>query len=82
MRCGKRMRRTEKALSLRKRMTDLKRLLLKLNPALQKIVMDKYMGALKGKFGASQKASLKLYKLKTDLKRVKRKIRKKLNKAK
>ena len=79
MRCGKRMRRTEKALSLRKRMTDLKRLLLKLNPALQKIVMDKYMGALKGKFGASQKASLKLYKLKTDLKRVKRKIR---NKAK
>ena len=82
MRCGKRVRRADRALSVSKRMTDLKRLLLKLDPVLQKIVMDKYMGALKGKFGASQKASLKLYKLKTDLKRVKRNIRKKLNKAK
>ena len=77
-----RMRCRQKSLPVSQRMTDLKRLILKLDPALQEIVMSKYMGRLKKRFTTSQKASLKLYKLKTDLKRVKRKIRKKLNKAK
>ena len=67
-------------LSVGQRVGDLKRLILKLSPPLQEIVMRKYMRRIKKRFTLSQRLSLKLYKVKTDLKRMKRKLRKKVAK--
>ena len=75
MRCGR------KGLAINQRMADLKRLILKLDQPLQEIVMTKYMGRLKKKFTLFQRLSLKLYKVKTDLKRQKRRVRKKFTKS-
>ena len=77
-----RMRCHRKGLAVGQRMEDLKRLILKLDPPLQDIVMTKYMGRIKKKFTPSQRLSLKLYKLKTDLKRLKRRVRKNFTKSK
>ena len=75
------MRCHRKALPIKQRVSDLKRLILKLAPALQEIFMNKYMKRLKKKYTSAQRLSLKLYALKTDVKRLKRRLRKKLAKS-
>ena len=72
-----RMRCRRNGLPLSQRMLDLKRLILKLTPPLQEIFMKKYMGRINEKFTSAQRLSLKLYALKTNLKRQKRRFRKK-----
>lgn len=69
-----RMRCQRTRLTVRQRMSDLKRLVLKMTPSQQEVFMSKYMKRLKKTFTFSQKVSLKLYALKTDLKRQKRRI--------
>ena len=76
-----RMRCHRKALPVKHRVSDLKRLILKLAPPLQEIFMKKYMKRLKKKYTSAQRLSLKLYALKTDLKRLKRRLRKKFAKS-
>ena len=72
-----RMRCHRKALPIKQRVSDLKRRILKLAPPLQEIFMNKYMKRLKKKYTSAQRLSLKLYALKTDVKRMKRRLRKK-----
>ena len=76
-----RMRCYRKGLHVKHRVSDLKRLILKLAPPLQEIFMNKYMKRLKKKYTSAQRLSLKLYALKTDVKRLKRRLRKKLAKS-
>ena len=56
------------------RISDLKRLVLKLRPDQQVEFMDKYLGRLGGSFGLKYRFEFKLYALKTDLKRLKRRL--------
>jgi hypothetical protein len=76
-----RMRCHRKGLPLRKRMADLKRLILKLTPHLQEVFMKKYMKQINKKFTITQQLGLRFYKVKTDLKRLKRRVRKKFAKT-
>jgi|TARA_B110000879_G_scaffold206238_2_gene287905 hypothetical protein len=75
-----RMRCRLKGLPLSLRISDLKRLILKLAPPLQEVFMNKYMKQTGKKFTFSHRLSLKLYALKTDFKRQKRNFRKKTKK--
>ena len=62
-------------------MADLKRLILKLAPRLQEVFMKKYMKQINKKFTITQQLGLRFYKVKTDLKRLKRRVRKKFAKT-
>lgn len=77
-----RMRCSQRRLPMKQRVSDLERLILKLKPSLQDAFMEKYMKQLGRKYTASQRMSLKLYAWKTNLKRQKRRLSRKLGSKK
>jgi hypothetical protein len=62
-----------------KRIADLKRLVLKLNPERQKYVMEAYFKKENAHFTGYHRFTFQLYAFKASLKRIKRKLRKKLS---
>ena len=60
------------------RVSDLKRLVLKLQPKQQAYFIDKYMSRLGARFSMRYRLTFKLYAVKTDLKRFKRRVIRKL----
>lgn len=68
-----------KAFPLSKRVDDLKRLVHKLDPARQKYFMNAYLKEEGGRFTFLQNVSFKLYAVKAQLKRWKRRLRKRLS---